>query len=47
MGVVKIGKARHLPGIPFSFQDVARIRAKYAGYAIPYPDRSNTATRQL
>jgi hypothetical protein len=28
-------------------QDVARIRAKFAGYAIPYPDGRNTATRQL
>jgi hypothetical protein len=28
-------------------QDVARIRAKFAGYVIPYPDRSNVNTRQL
>jgi hypothetical protein len=28
-------------------QDVARIRAKFAGYAIPYPGIQNTATRQL
>lgn len=28
-------------------QDVSRIRAKFAGYAIPYPDRSNVNTRQL
>ena len=28
-------------------QDVSRIRAKFAGYAIPYPDGRNTATRQL
>jgi hypothetical protein len=28
-------------------QDVGRVRSKFTGYAIPYPDRSNVNTRQL